>query len=231
MNDAKSIVQWEAVETILLDMDGTLLDLKFDNQFWQWIVPTHFARLRGLQVEQARQRLLPLYRAKEGTLEWYCLDYWSRELGFDVLALKRSVEDQIKYLPNVPKALEHFAAGGKRLVLVTNAHRDALRIKIERTGLNEYFQAVYSAHDFGSPKEDQSFWSFLSARESFVPARTLLADDSLPVLRSAYRFGIAQVVAIAKPDSTEASRQITEFPSVSALHQLIPGWFDDRERL
>ena len=32
------------VDTVLLDMDGTLLDLAFDNYFWQKLVPETWGR-------------------------------------------------------------------------------------------------------------------------------------------------------------------------------------------
>ncbi|HBT55971.1 MAG TPA: haloacid dehalogenase, partial [Pseudomonas sp.] len=28
------MLNWNAIDTVLLDMDGTLLDLHFDNHFW-----------------------------------------------------------------------------------------------------------------------------------------------------------------------------------------------------
>lgn len=32
-------IAWQEVDTVLLDMDGTLTDLAFDNYFWQTLVP------------------------------------------------------------------------------------------------------------------------------------------------------------------------------------------------
>ena len=31
-------IDWTQLDTILLDMDGTLLDLEFDNHFWGTVV-------------------------------------------------------------------------------------------------------------------------------------------------------------------------------------------------
>ncbi|MCP4043692.1 MAG: haloacid dehalogenase, partial [Gammaproteobacteria bacterium] len=33
------VINWNSIHTVLLDMDGTLLDLHFDNQFWLEHVP------------------------------------------------------------------------------------------------------------------------------------------------------------------------------------------------
>src|ERR1700759_5105634 len=79
-------VDWTSIDTVLLDMDGTLLDLRFDNWFWQEHVPTHFAKARGLSGEEVRAYLDPKFRERRGTMDWYCIDYWSRELGLDIAA-------------------------------------------------------------------------------------------------------------------------------------------------
>ncbi len=163
VDDARAIIDWTRIDTILLDMDGTLLDLGFDNFFWREYVPLQYGLARGLEIEEARRRLERLYRQREGSLQWYCLDFWTRELDLDLLRLKREVSGRVRYIPRVPEFLESVRALDKRLVLVTNAHRDSLLVKIEQTALHRHFDAVYSSHDFGVPKEDPGFWSQLVA--------------------------------------------------------------------
>ena len=41
------LLPWSGIDTILLDMDGTLLDLHYDNHFWQVYVPEKFAEKPG----------------------------------------------------------------------------------------------------------------------------------------------------------------------------------------
>src|SRR5882672_6713489 len=150
--------RWDAIDTVLLDLDGTLLDLDFDNHFWREYVPAHYAAARSLTLEQARAELVPRFRAREGTLDWYCVEFWSRELGLDIAALKRAEGHRVAWLPGAREFLQRVRGMGKRLVLVTNAHPEALRVKDERTGVTRHFDAVYSSHTFGAPKEDQAFW-------------------------------------------------------------------------
>jgi len=213
---------WGHYDTVLLDMDGTLLDLRFDNYFWQELIPARYASLNGLAHEEAVAVLAPRFAAVRGTLEWYCLDHWSRELGLDVAALKREVEDHIDFLPDVQEFLLAVRALGKRAVLVTNAHRGSLSLKLARTGLDRFLDALHSSHDIGLPKEDPEFWGRLCAIEPFAPQRTLLVDDSLPVLRAAHAWGIGRVIAVLRPDSSRPASPAGDFHGVHSVADLLP---------
>ncbi len=215
-------VQWNRIDTVLLDMDGTVLDLHFDNHFWREHVPLRYAEHHSLPVDEAKKALMPIYRAVEGTLDWYCVDYWTRELGLDIAALKREVADRIRIHPGVPAFLEAVRASGRRLLLVTNAHRKSLLLKLEITGIERHFHEIVCAHDLGMPKEHGAFWPALQRIHPFTAERTLFADDSPNVLASAQDFGIGQIVAIRNPDSRDGPRDIAGFTTVNGLGDLLP---------
>ena len=215
-------VRWAEVEWVLLDMDGTILDLAFDNYFWRELVPERYALLRGLTLEQARAELLPKFTEVQHTLPWYCTDYWSRITGLDMAGLKREVRSRIAPLAGAVAFLDAIKASGRQLWLATNAHRDSWVLKLEHTGLTSRFDRIHSSHDFGAPKEDARFWERLQAAHPFDARRTLFVDDSLPVLQSAQRYGIGQVMAIRCPDTGLPRREINEFTAVDGLIDLLP---------
>jgi len=214
-------IDWPAIDTVLLDMDGTLLDLSFDNHFWLDLVPQHYSRLHGLDVAEAKRVLAPRFRAVEGTLDWYCIDYWSRELGFDVAAIKNDARERVTFHPGAEEFLTQLGARAKRRVLLTNAHPRALAIKDRQVGLLRHFDAMYSTHPFGLPKENPGFWPRFHATEPFDPRRTLFVDDSPPVLRAAQAYGIAWLRAILRPDSSRPPRGRSEFDAVDAITELL----------
>ena len=213
---------WPQIQTILLDMDGTLLDLRFDNHFWRELVPVRYAERHGLPLEQARIEVAARTRRVEGTLDWYCLDYWSRELELDVVALKYEIEHLIAVHPHVRDFLAALRASGRRVALVTNAHGHSLTMKMEKTGLAGYFDTLVCAHDLGLAKEQAAFWPRLRALEPFDPAATLLVDDNLSVLRSAQSYGIAHLVSVLWPDSSAPPRPPGEFPAIHDFSELLP---------
>ena len=210
-----SLPSWSAIDTVLLDLDGTLLDLAFDNYFWLERIPAEFAAAGGLSVEAAREALLPRFRAREGTLDWYCVDYWSRELGLDVPGLHHQEGGRVAWLPGAREFLHRLRTLGKRIVLLTNAHPKTLQIKDQRTGVTAYFDAVYSSHQFGAPKEDARFWLAVGAMERFDPQRSIFVDDSLPVLRAARNAGIRWLYAVRRPGTLN-----DEFVSVDSVGEL-----------
>ena len=133
---ASFAVDWDGIDTVLVDMDGTLLDLAFDNYFWLELVPQRYARKHGLEVAAARDLLAPRFAARAGTLAWYCLDHWTRDLELDLKSLKREHREHIRFLPGAREFLAAVRRRGKRLCIVTNAHRDTFEVKAEHTGID-----------------------------------------------------------------------------------------------
>jgi putative hydrolase of the HAD superfamily len=214
-------VDWDRIDTVLVDMDGTLLDLAFDNFFWLDVIPQSYGALHGLGIDEARQRLAPRFAAVAGTLPWYCLDHWTRDLGLDIKALKRAHRHLIRYLPGAPAFLESVRGRGKSLKIVTNAHRDTFAVKAEQTGIDKLVDDVVCSHDLGSPKESAAFWHALERHEPFDRTRTLFLEDSLPVLNAARAHGIAHTIAIRKPDSSRPPRVIDDYVAIDGVVELV----------
>lgn len=214
---------WQDIETVFLDMDGTLLDLHFDNHFWLEHVPLRYAEKHDLSLESAKQQLYPRFRAVEGTIDWYCIDYWTRELGLDIGALKRELEHLIQVHPHVAELLQALNDSGRRIALLTNAHEKVMELKMESTGLARHFDHLICSHRFRIPKEDPRFWPKLAEQDPFKAETTLFVDDSLPVLHSAQAFGIRFLRAVSAPDTRSPPRQTGEFVAIETFDELVQG--------
>lgn len=215
-----TLPDWQKIDTVLLDMDGTLLDLHFDNYFWLHHLPARYAAHHNLSAEAAMAELNKSFVGLRGTLNWYCLDFWSNLTGLDIVALKRDVQHKIGFRPHVHDFLEQLGRQGKRRVIVTNAHRASVNLKMERTGLDKLVDRVISSHDYREPKESSAFWDHLHQDEQFDPARTLLIDDSQAVLESAAQWGIGWLLTIFHPDSQKAPNTDSRFAGIHHFNEL-----------
>ncbi|MDU9024292.1 GMP/IMP nucleotidase [Pseudomonas corrugata] len=218
-----ALLPWHKIDTVLLDMDGTLLDLHYDNHFWMEHLPQRYAELHGVSRAMAELELQPLFERNAGQLQWYCLDFWSTELNLPVRELKLETAHLIALRPDADTFLAAIQRAGKRVVMITNAHRDSLSLKLERIELAPYFERLISSHDYGFPKENPQFWDALKADLNFDPARSLFIDDTLPVLRSARDFGVAHLLAVSEPDSRKGPKDTGEFEALRDYRDLIAG--------
>lgn len=213
--------QWSNIETVLLDMDGTLLDLHFDNHFWLQFMPLKYAEHYGIERDQAHQILKQASDETYGTLDWYCLDYWSKRLNMPIAALKQEIVEKIQYRPYVKDFLSMLKQQGKKAVIVTNAHRDSVDLKMANTGLDKLVDRIISSHDYQEPKESQQFWLHLQRDEPFDIDTTLLIDDSQAVLASAQKWGFKHLLTIFHPDSQKAPNTNSEHPGIHHFDELI----------
>ena len=217
-NPAKALSK---CETLMLDMDGTLLDLAYDNYMWLEHIPAEFARQNDVSEEIARERLRKKFRSLEGKLSWYCLDHWSEELDLDIAALHRDENNRIGFLPGARQFLETVAGHDLRLLLVTNSHQETLAIKTEVTGVAEFFDGIYTSHDLGHAKEDQPFWHALQEAEGFDKETTLFVDDNVVVLESAKDFGVGMLLHITRPDTGRPARMDDRFSAIEGVVDLL----------
>ena len=212
---------WDKIDTILLDMDGTLLDKHFDDYFWEHYVPEIFAKKNDLTPLEARKELLARYKSIEGTLAWTDLDYWSEKLGLDIPALKLKINHLIQVHPFVIDFLQFSRNLNKKVHLVTNAHSKTLDIKMRKTELGSYFDRIVCSQDIGLPKEEPKFWERLESILGFDKQRTLLADDNENVLQAAKAYGMKVLIFVARPSSRAQVHYSDQFPSIVYFKELI----------
>ena len=213
-------LHWDEIDTVLLDMDGTLLDKHFDDQFWGHHVQRRYGEKNGLNSADAHATLAPYFKEAAGTLEWTDMDYWSRTFELDIFALKHEISHLIQELPGAIEFLDHIKKMGKEIILVTNCHPKGLALKFTKTSIEDYFDRTTCATELKASKEEAIFWERLQEKLHFDKKRSLFIDDNQKVLQVAQNFGLTQLVSIAKPSSGEPLLYSEKFPSVGSLSEL-----------
>jgi putative hydrolase of the HAD superfamily len=216
------LINWNDIDTVLLDMDGTLLDRHFDDHFWLEHVPARWAARNGKDLEFAREHLYALFRSQENTLNWTDLDYWSDSLNLDIPLLKKEIEHLIDVHPFVIEFLLFLKQQRKTVWLVTNAHSKTLDLKMKKTMLGPYFDGIISAHRVGLPKEDHGFWPALQNFIPYTPERTMLGEDSETNLLTAAAYAIKYLIYVGRYSSTTTPQTSQQFATIHYFNQLIP---------
>lgn len=212
---------WQKIDTVLLDMDGTLLDLHFDNHFWLNLIPQELAKQQGVTEQQATQIVKQAYQNVAGTLDWYCLDYWQNKFNLDIMALHHLLLDRIQLRQDSLPFLKALKSQSKHRLLVTNAHPKSLHLKLSHTGLEQELDAVVSSHELGYPKEAPEFWEHLFKQYNLQPQRCLFIDDNETILTAAKNAGVKHLLGIANPDSKQAHKEFDDFPAIHDYHLLL----------
>ena len=216
------MLDWQSIDTVLLDMDGTLLDLYFDNYFWLEYLPRNYALHHGCSLELARNKLEALSASLHGHLNWYCLDHWTEQCKMDIHALKTEVKHLIRFRPGTTEFLDFLKGQGKHAILVTNAHPRAMELKLASSGLKSLLGTCISSHQLNLAKENPGFWNSLQQHANLDYERCLFIDDNINVLRCANSEGVPHLIQVLQPDSSQTPGQHTEFPGVVHLTELIP---------
>ena len=215
-------LDWNQIDTILLDLDGTLLDLNFDLEFWLEYVPEVYSKKNNIDFQSAKEIVISKINSQEGKLTWYCLDYWEKELELDIIKLKADISHLIKVHDHALTFLQSAKENNKRIYLVTNAHRKGIKLKMKMSKIQDFFDEIISSHDFGIPKQEQKFWKDLDNQININKDRSIFFDDSLDVLEAARKFKIKNVVAISKPSTKFDKKNIPGYKNIENFNEVIP---------
>ncbi|RZG87780.1 HAD-IA family hydrolase [Acinetobacter venetianus] len=202
----------------MFDMDGTLLDLAFDDFIWNHCLPERHAQIHQCSLEQSQQTLFQFYQQHKHTLSWYSSAYWTAKVGVDVLQLQYEHREKIAARAGCHQLLERLKAKGYRCWLLTNADQAGLQLKLENVELSPYFELMISSEELGHAKEDVGFWQNLQQLHPFDPAKAVFIDDTVAVLKGAEAFGISKLVSILQPSSSKPSRNVNELPYPALNH-------------
>ena len=222
-------IDWRSIDDVLLDMDGTLLDLHYDATFWLNNVHSIVANLTGEPEHVIQERFHRELKKHEGTLAWYCTDYWADFFGIDLIEAKQQLAHLIRFRPHAEQFLNVLNSLPLRTLIATNAHPDVIQLKLNVVPLEDMVDGIVSSHQYGVAKEHPDFWRALFDEYAINPDRALFMDDSSKVLDAADRAGVREVVEIRHPNLSEPPRSTWKqgiddfdflFPGLEALSRL-----------
>ena len=213
-------LDWANIDTVLLDMDGTLLDLNYDNHVWNEVVPEAYATLKNISLQDAQTALFEHMKVIKGSIEFYSFDYWDAYTGLNLVELHRRMVDLVAYRHGALEFLRWLRAQNKFVAIATNAHPSSIMVKEERIPISQEVDAVASSATLQAPKEAQDYWHELNKIHPFNPERTLFVDDNEPVLAAAQAYGIRHLLCIHTPDSERPTRTGLGYPAFDHFSEI-----------
>ncbi len=205
------------IECLLVDMDGVILDNTYDNNFWQNQIPNVLSKKRNISFNDAKRLAIQIFNFKKNTKDWYDLDYWSNMLDIDIEAEKRSDESlsKIKLYDHVTETLTKLKKSIK-LILITNAHRKTLNIKLGKYDISPYFDEMICAHELHYVKEDIQLWYMLKSKFKLNFEKTILVEDTINNINVALSAGVSSAVYVGDEDF-KPSEKILQLNSINDL--------------
>lgn len=219
-------IDWDSIDTVLLDMDGTLLDLHFDFYFWTEYLPRKYSEVHNTDLNQITRYIASRLEQKQGQLEWYSTDYWSDQFKLSIIDAQRELKHLIAERPQVFAFLRQLGAIKKNRVLITNSDRPSIELKFSHSAIEPLLDQVISSHDYSLAKEQQAFWHQLQADIDFNPDTTVFIDDSEAVLDSAQQYGIKHLFSIKQPISSQVQNIDSKYPMIKDFLSL---WGDSQD--
>ena len=206
------------IECLLIDMDGVLLDNTYDNNFWQNQIPNVLAEKKNITFDDAKRLAIQIFNFKKNTKDWYDLDYWSNMLDIDIEAQKKSEESlsKIRLYDNVIDTLSELKKD-IRLILITNAHRKTLNIKLGKFNIEPYFHEMVCAHELYYVKEELQLWHMLRSRYRLDFNKTVLVEDTLNNINVALSAGVSSAVYVGDEDLPSSDRLL----KLDSINQLL----------
>jgi len=169
------------IEVISFDLDGTLVDDRFVNSVWFEGIPRLYSAKKGLSFGDATKAVKREYdKVGKEKLEWYDLRHWMKKFGLNVdpQELLGNFKHTINTYPEVPRILDVLKRRGYRLIIVTNAYWEFVRLELKRTNMENYFEKVFSStSDFGLVKKTANLYEKVCNSIGILPPEMVHVGD------------------------------------------------------
>jgi putative hydrolase of the HAD superfamily len=146
------------LKIISFDVDGTLVDLEYNNLVWFKEIPQLVAQKKKIGFEESIKLVQDEYnKLGEHNLNWYDIKYWISYFGLGISYKKilEKYEPQIKIFPDVVPTLKELKKDFI-LISITAMPREFLVPKMKK--LKKYFKYIFSSlSDFKEIKNSEIY--------------------------------------------------------------------------
>ena len=151
------MVKLNSTTAILSDLDGVILDLKYDIKFWQSWLPEHVANQTNQSIEETQAEIQAEINKQRGTLNFYNLSYWDDLLNVDCMQIIKENEEKCSYLEGSYEALLKLSTLKNPKHILTNGDPRVQEYKAHSQDFRRFFDSIFYSMHAGYPKEKRNF--------------------------------------------------------------------------
>lgn len=169
----------DAIRLLSFDLQGTLSDSAFSDDFWLRLLPELYAHARNLTLDEAKQQLRAQFKeAGKYHRLYYCAQDWLDELlpGTSVFQIRDRLAPKPHLFEDTLSLVNGFSASRFPLVILSATTHDF--IEIELADERRLFKQVYSTlDDFEIPGKPKMAFEEVAKRMGVAPAEILHIGD------------------------------------------------------
>ncbi len=147
------------IRVISFDVDGTLVDQRFNEIIWENDIPALVAERKGWNFTKAKDFCFSEYeKLGDKDMRWYDIEYWLERFNISTSAIDifKKREESIIVYPDVFPVLEELKRKGLRIIIITCMPRIFLKEKIRK--FDSHFEKVFSTiSDFNKVKSPEIY--------------------------------------------------------------------------
>ena len=165
------------LKVISFDVDGTLVDLEYNDLIWFKEIPELIAKKKRISFEKSLKYVGEEYnKLGEYNLNWYDINYWVTYFGLKVSPknILDKYESQVKIFPEVISLLEELKKNFI-LIVITSMPREFLIPKMKK--LKKYFKFSFSALSDFKELKNSEIYSKISKTLNVRPEQILHIGD------------------------------------------------------
>jgi HAD superfamily hydrolase (TIGR01509 family) len=192
------------ISCVLFDLDGVLVDATE----WHYVALNRALALFGFDI--TRYEHLSDYNGlpTRKKLQMLSVEKGLPQALHDTLSRLKQVYTRDEILTSCRPVFEkeymlsRLRKEGYRMAVCSNSIRESLRMMVQQSGLETYFEFLVSNEDVSRPKPNPEIYATTMTRMGVRPTETVIVEDSLHGLEAARRSGahVCEVSGFADVD-------------------------------
>ncbi|MBW2999226.1 HAD family hydrolase [Candidatus Woesearchaeota archaeon] len=166
------------IKVISFDLDETLVDKDFDMIIWYTEIPRLYSEKYKIPFEEAKIEVVSEYKRLKDHHRWTDIEFWFDHFGLkDWRKLMDGLKYKIRLYPDSIPLLEKMKKDFK-LIIITQAERKFIELKIKVENLGKYFLDIFStASDFKQLEKSEAIYLKILEKLKIKPEELVHIGD------------------------------------------------------